>query len=249
MHPDSRPAVAPRAGSRIPGSGFRPRARGRSDCRDFPSHNRVGSDFRSLTERDYHLRVSSDAQLFAAWCEGDNKAGNDLLKGQFQRLLCFFNNKAGDHTEDLIQQTMMACIQAKAQLRDHSSFRAFLLRIARNKLFDFLRAQSRNPVDFGVSSIHDLQPSPSSLVAKDREHVTVLDALRSLPVNLQMVLELHYWDELAVREVAEVLELPEGTIKGQLKRGRDALGRELRRRTGPHAELVAAMQRSRPREG
>ena len=193
--------------------------------------------------------MSSDAELFAAWCEGDNKAGNDLLKGHFERLLCFFNNKAGDHTEDLIQQTMMACVQSRARLRDHSSFRAFLLRIARNKLFDFLRSQSRSRVDFGVSSIHDLQPSPSSLVAKDREHVTVLESLRCLPVNLQMVLELHYWDELSVREVAEVLELPEGTVKGQLKRGREALGRELRRRTGPHAELVVAMQRSRPAGG
>ena len=208
----------------------------------------MASYLRPYPESDYHLHVSSDAQLFAAWCEGDNKAGNDLLKGHFGRLLCFFKNKAGDHTEDLIQQTMLACVQSRSKLRDHSSFRAFLLRIARNKLFDFLRSQSRNAIDFGVSSIRDLQPSPSSAVAKDREHITVLDALQSLPVNLQTVLELHYWDDLNVREVAEALELPEGTVKGQLKRGRDALGRELRRRTGPHAELVAAMKRSRPRD-
>ncbi len=194
----------------------------------------------------YHPKMPSDPELFAAWCEGDNNAGNALLRGQFRRLYCFFNNKAGDSTEDLIQQTMMACMQARTRLRDHSSFRAFLLGVARNKLYDFLRAQARSPVDFGVSSVHDLQPSPSSVVARDREHVTVLESLQSLSVNLQVVIELHYWDELTIREVAEVLDLPQGTVKSLLRRGREALGRELRRRTGPHAELMAAMQRNRP---
>ncbi|MCH9683845.1 MAG: sigma-70 family RNA polymerase sigma factor [Deltaproteobacteria bacterium] len=190
--------------------------------------------------------MPSDAELFAAWCEGNDKAGNALLRGHFPRLYCFFHNKAGDHTEDLIQQTMLACVQARGRLEDHSSFRAFLLRIARNKLYDFLRANSRNRVDFGVSSVHDLRPSPSSLVARDQEHVRVLESLQALPVDLQVVIEQHYWDELTVREVAEVLEIPTGTVKSLLRRARQALGSELRRRTGPHAELVGAMRRCRP---
>lgn len=191
--------------------------------------------------------VSSDAELFAAWCEGDNKAGNTLLGSHFSRLYCFFHNKAADQTEDLIQQTMIACLEARTHVRDHSSFRAFLLGIARHKLYDFLRGAARSRTDFGVSSIRDLRPSPSSMLARDRAQITVLESLQALPVSLQVVLELHYWDELRVRELADVLEVPEGTVKSQLRRGREALAKELRRRTGPHAELTGALRRCRPR--
>jgi DNA-directed RNA polymerase specialized sigma24 family protein len=44
--------------------------------------------------------------------------------------------------------------------------------------------------------------------------------MRSLPIDMQIALELHYWEGLSVREIAEVVETPEGTIKRRLQRAR-----------------------------
>ena len=48
----------------------------------------------------------------------------------------------------------------------------------------------------------------------------VLAALQHIPLELQMTLELYYWEELEVTEIAEVLEIPLGTVKSRMSRGR-----------------------------
>ena len=45
--------------------------------------------------------------------------------------------------------------------------------------------------------------------------------LRSIALELQIVLELHYWEQCSVAEIAAALELPEGTVKSRLRRGRE----------------------------
>jgi RNA polymerase sigma-70 factor (ECF subfamily) len=77
--------------------------------------------------------------------------------------------------------------------------------------------------DPSVSSVLDLSPSPSTAVALRAEHRVLLEALRSIPLELQIALELHYWESLSASEVAEILELPSGTAKSRLRRAREAL--------------------------
>ena len=52
-------------------------------------------------------------------------------------------------------------------------------------------------------------------------------ALRSIPLDLQVALELHYWEELSGPELAAVLEIPEGTVRSRLRRGRELLAERL----------------------
>jgi RNA polymerase sigma-70 factor (ECF subfamily) len=44
-----------------------------------------------------------------------------------------------------------------------------------------------------------------------------------LPVDLQVALELHYWEDLSTAELAGILEIPQGTVKSRLRRAREAL--------------------------
>jgi RNA polymerase sigma-70 factor (ECF subfamily) len=55
----------------------------------------------------------------------------------------------------------------------------------------------------------------------------LLLALRRIPLELQIVLELHYWEGLSTRELADAMEIPQGTVKSRLRRAREALEREL----------------------
>ena len=78
----------------------------------------------------YAQQVSEDRHLLAAWREGDSRAGSQLFDRHYPRLARFFRNKVADELYDLIQQTMLTCLERADQLRDDERFAAFLLGIA-----------------------------------------------------------------------------------------------------------------------
>ena len=75
--------------------------------------------------------------------------------------------------------------------------------IARRELHAFFSQRDRSrAIDFGVSSLEDLHPSPSSLLLHKDDRGLLAEALRQLPVHLQIVLELHYWEDRAGPDIA-----------------------------------------------
>jgi RNA polymerase sigma factor (sigma-70 family) len=171
----------------------------------------------------------SDAELLQAWAAGDKLAGEQLFERHFEAVARFFRNKlAADAShEDLIQLTFLGCVEARDRFRQHASFRTFLFAIARNQLGKFWRTRSRDRVDLQTVSLHDLDASPSAALAKDQDQQLLLIALRRLPLDSQIALELHYWEALSADEIAAVLELPLGTAKTRLRRAKQLLEGEL----------------------
>lgn len=175
-----------------------------------------------------------DRDLLNAWRKGDQAAGGVLLERHFAALYRFFRNKVGSDADDLIQLTMLAAVRGRDGFRGDCSFRAYLFVVARHELYRFLRRSANNRPDFDphASSIHDLRPSPSAVAGARVEQSLLLDALRCIPLQLQEALELHYWEELTTSELAAALEVPIGTAKSRLRRGRKALETELKQRMG-----------------
>lgn len=170
-----------------------------------------------------------DFELLDRWRSGDNSAGNQLLKRHFDALYRFFTNKLPDQADDLIQSTMMACVRGVSSFRKECGFRSFLFVVARHELYRFIRTnyRSREVFDPSLVSVADMGPSPSSALAKRKEQRLLLLALRRIPLELQIVLELHYWEGLSTSELADAMEIPQGTVKSRLRRAREALEREL----------------------
>lgn len=189
---------------------------------------------------------ASDEELLAAWCDGDESAGDRLLRSVFPRLYRFLFNKIGDDTREVVQQTLLACVEHRDKLSGCVNFEAYLLRMARNKLYDFLRkrGRSREQHPGTLPSVQDLATSMASLVGRQERELAVLSGLRALPVDLQTVLELHYWNELSVREMADVLEIPEGTVKSRLRRARNAFEELLRE--GGHGQPADVIKTIKP---
>jgi len=80
-----------------------------------------------------------------------------------------------------------------------------------------------NQVELESRSFFDLDPSPSTVVARHMEQQVLHEALRRLPIDLQIALELHYWEAMSATEVATVLEIPAGTVKSRLRRAKEML--------------------------
>jgi RNA polymerase sigma-70 factor (ECF subfamily) len=167
----------------------------------------------------------SDAALLEAWRGGDERAGRELFERHFASVFRFFRSKIEDAAEDLTQQTFMGCLRGKDSFRGEASFRTYLFTIARNRLYTHIRDRQRRErvIELGEASVADLGDSPTRIAAARAEHRVLLKALRRLPLDMQVAMELHYWEDMSVREIAEVTETPEGTIKRRLQRGRTRL--------------------------
>ena len=170
----------------------------------------------------------TDLTLLEQWRAGDAEAGQALFERHFDSIYGFFETKCPAEADELVQATFLACLRAKNQFRGDSSFRTYLFTIARNELYRVLRTRQRQgtQVDFALSSIAELVSTPGTRMARNQEHRHLLEALRRLPVEQQTLLELHYWEEMDIAELAKVFDAQAATIRTRLHRARKAL-REL----------------------
>lgn len=170
---------------------------------------------------------ASDADLLHRWGEGDRRAGNELVERHFSTLHRFFRNKAGREVEDLVQQTFLACLEARTRYRGDASFKTFLLSIARNLLFKHYRQRERRNGDAPLSSVRDLRTSPTGAIARHQDQQLLLDALQQIPLDFQVILELVFWEGLDVIEISSVLDVRLNTTYSRLRRAKLALREKL----------------------
>lgn len=163
-----------------------------------------------------------DYELLRAWQAGDDRAGEQLFRRHYKLVLRFFHNKAGAQAHDLVQRTFLGCLEARQRIREGASFRAFVFGVARNVLFDHYRLARRDQdhLDFGSVSAEDLRPTPTSLIAQAREIELLMRALRQIPIESQIILEMYYWEGMPAHEIGEALEMPEPTVRTKIRRAR-----------------------------
>ncbi len=170
-----------------------------------------------------------DFALLDRWKDGDTDAGDALMRRHFDSLCNFFRSKVDVGVEDLVQDVMLRCVERREQFRGESSFRTYLFVIARRILLDRLRRDYRRgaPLDFSEVSLVDLGTTPSQAVARDRGRAALILALRELPVDFQIAVELTYWESLSAPEVGRVLGVNANTVRSRLARARKALNASL----------------------
>jgi len=165
--------------------------------------------------------MDDDIELLQQWREGSNAAGSALVRRHFDSLYRFFASKARGNEEDLIQQTFVACVEAKDAFRGESTFRAYLFGLARFQLLTHYRKVYRNPVlALTTTSIRDLATSPTGIVARREERQLLELALQHIPIDQQIALELTYWEGMSAPEVGRVLGIPENTVYSRLRRAK-----------------------------
>ncbi len=171
--------------------------------------------------------TSTDFELLHAWRGGDTRAGNELVERHFRCVYRFFRSKVDMQLDDLVQRTFLACLEAVDGFRRESAFRTFVLGIARYQLLRHYeadaRARGRDAAELSVQQLAERSPNAVSAIARGQEHRILLAALRMLPLDLQVTVELYYWERMPLVDIAGVLQIPEGTVKSRLARARDRL--------------------------
>jgi RNA polymerase sigma-70 factor (ECF subfamily) len=171
-----------------------------------------------------------DIDLLNAWRAGEKAAGEQLFDRHFNSLYSFFASKLPLNVEDLIQETFLACVEGRDRFRGDSSFRTYLFSIARHILYQGCRRlnRERKQIDFTMVSLHDLGLTPTGIILESEQQKILLRALRSIPLEHQIAIELYFWEEMSGPELARVLDIPEGTVRSRLRRGLDLLKRRMR---------------------
>lgn len=133
-------------------------------------------------------------------------------RASVERFVRFRMNSKAD-AEDVLQEVYLAACQNFTQLKNKDSFKAWIIRIARNKCNDFFRkkaAQYEIPID--EITERDLSDSRHgvSVVA------TVRETLHLLGDKDKQILYLYFWKELPQAEISKQLNIPVGTVKSRL---------------------------------
>jgi RNA polymerase sigma factor (sigma-70 family) len=173
--------------------------------------------------------VDDERELLRRWRDGDLAAGNALFERHFDGLYRFFAGKVSRDVEDLIQQTMLACVEGRDRIAGESttSVRAYLFGTARNVLYAHYRKHLHERFDAVNTSLEDLGPSPSRLVDEAVAARLLAAALRRIPLDLQILLELHYWEHMSHSELASALGISLGSVKGKLQGAKTQLRRHM----------------------
>ena len=168
---------------------------------------------------------ATEVHLLQRWRDGDADAGEQLLGRYFVGVRKFFAARLTADCDELAQRTFLAFIASRDQLRDDEAMRAYLFGIARKQLARYLMEKDRAAQHVPLSQVSFLERATSLSGAFDRaeQQRIVSEAISGISAEVRQPVELFYLYGYKVTEIAESLEMPVGTVKSRLHRGRAAL--------------------------
>ncbi len=134
--------------------------------------------------------------------------------------VCYFYLGDRQQAEDVCQDVFVKLMVTNPQLREGSE-KAWLLKVALNRCRDIWRGSWVKRVVLG-SPAFELYPAPDEL-GQRAEQQAIMSAVNALPAGFREVVLLHYYQGYGIAEMAEMLNLPEGTISSRLSRARKKL--------------------------
>jgi RNA polymerase sigma-70 factor (ECF subfamily) len=186
------------------------------------------------------LTDSLDQPLVSRCLDGDEAAWEELVRQHTRQVygLCFRFTNSAQEAQDLTQEVFLRVFKTIKTFRSmEGSFHTWLARVTRNLLIDHYRRTRQERV---TDSIEEQLPmleeaGGAAAVRPDqalagREAAAILQAtLQKLSPDLREAVILRDLQEMEYREIAEVLSIPEGTVKSRINRGRAELARLLRK--------------------
>ena len=175
---------------------------------------------------------------------GDADAFTQLVRAAAPRLNGVANLilRDPDRAKDAVQEAFIAAWKDMRALRDPDAWDAWLRRLTVRTCYRLARKdRRRTEVEVGViPTYHSVRIPDASADVADREWVVT--ELGRLDIDQRSVIALHYYLDLPMREVAEILDIPFGTAASRLHRGLENLRNAMREH--PAADYPPATERS-----
>lgn len=183
--------------------------------------------------------LDSEAQLIEQCLAGEDTAWEDLVKVYTRRVyaMCYRFTNSPTEAQDLTQEVFLRVFRTLKSFRlGEGSFLVWLTRLTRNLLIDHYRRTRSDRVTDSIEDQRGVMEEKVALstrtdgILAGREASEALQAgLAKLSPELREAVILRDVEEMEYREIAQVLNVPEGTVKSRLNRGRAELARVLRR--------------------
>lgn len=169
-----------------------------------------------------------DDRLAAAAQQGQRQAAEDLVRRYLGRAYGLALRIMGNphDAEDAAQEAMLRAVRFLSSYRLEGTFDRWILKVANNTCLDLLR-KKRNLKVHGMSEEQEAglaaaEPDPSEALAAERLAL-VEKLLARLPDQQRSVFVLFHHEKRSLRDVAEMLDVPEGTVRSSLHRARGKL--------------------------
>ena len=180
-------------------------------------------------------RSLDDSVLVKAFVKGDATAFEVLFKKYNQHVarLVYSVIRSPSLVEDTVQEVFLLVYRNLHKFRQQSAFKTWLYRITVNEsLRQISRAnrwvslpETETEPDNSPDTLVSFQgvESPERMLLQGERKAFVQEALAQLKPNQKLILDLYYMEDLSVQEIAEVLEIPEGSVKSRLFYARENL--------------------------
>ena len=221
-----------------------------------PKNPNYGPVYDERPHSSGHPQSPAEKQLIARARAGDHAAFGELCKRSEPRLLRMARHivRNEEDARDAVQEALLNAFLNLSRFDERSSFFTWATRIAINSSLMQLRKRrpflvrftDDAPEDFAVK---DPSPDPEALLAEKNEQRILHEAIRSLPRNLRIVVELKQFRDCSVEETAAALSISPTAAKARLFRAKqmlkNRLHRDLRRRSVFKAEVITISRTER----
>lgn len=188
---------------------------------------------------------------------GDQVAWERIVRQHWRRVFNVAYKFVGKHdeAEDLTQDIFIKIFKSLGTFDRRANFQTWLISVSRNLCIDHYRSvrKERQTIDRDVDA-NDLSPTshePGPMASLEQQDRVVLlrQALGSLPESLRTAVVMRDIQELSYQDIATRLNLPEGTVKSRINRGRNELARQIKRLRGDDYSPTSSTPESRSRTG
>ncbi|MDX1632124.1 MAG: sigma-70 family RNA polymerase sigma factor, partial [Thermoanaerobaculia bacterium] len=176
-----------------------------------------------------------DEEIVETVLDGDREAYGILIRRYQNRLVSFLNRIVGnvETAHDLTQEVFIKVYDALDRYDPTYKFSTWIFRIAHNRAIDHLRKrrlpttsmQKTNPRDDTTYQLplESRDPSPYRDIRNRERGEAIREAIEELPEDYRELISLRHYAELSYDEIATLKEMPLGTVKNKLFRGRQML--------------------------
>jgi RNA polymerase sigma-70 factor (ECF subfamily) len=185
-----------------------------------------------------HLAAEPTSDVLIERClRGDQLAWEAIVRQHWRKVFNVAYKFVGRHdaAEDLTQDIFLKIFKSLETFDRRANFQTWLISVSRNLCIDYYRSarKERETIDRQVNA-DDLMPvstevAPDAALEQRDLAVLLRRALERLPESLRAAVVMRDIQELSYQEIAGRLDLPEGTVKSRINRGRKELARQIRR--------------------